>query len=378
MIVVAYCRAGFETETALDFARIAEHAGGSARSEAVSGSGYVISHLDDVDSRSLSAAADALPPYFARDWFVARDPVALLPADSTPAGGQESGGTHRADRVTPLLKAITPYGKTFASVWVEYPDTNDGKELSSLARALEQRVVVALEAAALTEVDRPSSPTRHGARYVDTAPSRLRVFLTDGGTAYVGRASVHDARWRMGIPRLSMPGQAPSRSTLKLAEAFAVFLGDETTSLVRAGTRAVDLGAAPGGWTWQLAHRGLHVTAVDNGPLKGSVADDPLVTHLRADGLTYRPRKNVDWMVCDIAEQPARIATLVADWIADGAARRSIFNLKLPMKKRYEEVLRCVERIDARLARSSVDAKLALRQLYHDREEITGYLKRVA
>jgi 23S rRNA (cytidine2498-2'-O)-methyltransferase len=83
-------------------------------------------------------------------------------------------------------------------------------------------------------------------------------------------------------------------------------------------------------------------------------------------------------MVCDIAEQPARIATLVADWIADGAARRSIFNLKLPMKKRYEEVLRCVERIDARLARSSVDAKLALRQLYHDREEITGYLKRAA
>jgi 23S rRNA (cytidine2498-2'-O)-methyltransferase len=83
-------------------------------------------------------------------------------------------------------------------------------------------------------------------------------------------------------------------------------------------------------------------------------------------------------MVCDIADQPARIATLVADWIADGAARRTIFNLKLPMKKRYEEVERCVERIDARLARSSVEAKLSLRQLYHDREEITGYLTRVA
>jgi 23S rRNA (cytidine2498-2'-O)-methyltransferase len=377
VIVVAYCRAGFEAETALDFARIAEHAGGSARAEVASGSGYVVSHLGAVDSRNLRAAADALPPFFARDWFVVRGPFALLPADSVPTSAGASSGTRRADRVTPLLEAITPYGSVFASVWVEYPDTNDGKELSSLARALEQRLTSALDVAALAEADPPPA-SRHDARHASTAPARLRIFLADGATAFVGRASVRDARWRMGIPRLSMPGQAPSRSTLKLAEAFAVFLGDDTASLVRAGTRAVDLGAAPGGWTWQLAHRGLQVTAVDNGPLKGSVADDPLVTHLRADGLTYRPRKNVDWMVCDIAEQPARIATLVADWIADGVARRCIFNLKLPMKKRYEEVLRCVERIDARLARSSVEAKLTLRQLYHDREEITGYLNRVA
>jgi len=93
--------------------------------------------------------------------------------------------------------------------------------------------------------------------------------------------------------------------------------------------RAVDLGAAPGGWTWQLATRGLRVTAVDNGPLKGDVASDPLVQHLRQDGLTYRPRNPVDWMVCDIVDQPSRIAHLVAAWLAEGTCRRSIFNLKL-------------------------------------------------
>ena len=120
--------------------------------------------------------------------------------------------------------------------------------------------------------------------------------------------------------------------------------------------RAVDLGAAPGGWTWQLAHRGLRVTAVDNGPLKGEVRDDPLVTHLRADGLAYLPKRPVDWMVCDIVEQPSRIAALVARWIGEGHARHAIFNLKLPMKKRYDEVRRCEAIIARALAKARVRA----------------------
>jgi 23S rRNA (cytidine2498-2'-O)-methyltransferase len=137
--------------------------------------------------------------------------------------------------------------------------------------------------------------------------------------------------------------------------------------------RAVDLGAAPGGWTWQLARRGLRVTAVDNGPLKGEIQGDPLVTHLRADGLSYLPKRPVDWMVCDIVEQPAKIATLVAHWIGEGHARHAIFNLKLPMKKRYDEVRRCEAIIRDALATARVSPTLALRQLYHDREEVTGY-----
>jgi 23S rRNA (cytidine2498-2'-O)-methyltransferase len=181
----------------------------------------------------------------------------------------------------------------------------------------------------------------------------------------------------MGIARLRMPPGAPSRSTLKLAEALLDFLGDDEPQLVRPGMRAVDLGAAPGGWSWQLAYRGLRVTAIDNGPLKGAAAQDALITHLREDGLTWHPRRAVDWMTCDIVEKPARIATLVARWIAMGDARRSIFNLKLPMKRRYEEVLRCRAIIEETLAKAGVRHRLILRQLYHDREEITGYLARV-
>ncbi len=182
----------------------------------------------------------------------------------------------------------------------------------------------------------------------------------------------------MGIPRLRMPGGAPSRSTLKLAEAIITFLPERDFDLLRAGMRAVDLGAAPGGWTWQLARRGLEVTAVDNGPLKGGVEDDPLVTHLRADGLAYLPRRPVDWMVCDIVEQPSRIATLVGRWIGEGHARHTIFNLKLPMKKRHAEVMRCRQIVEDALSQARVRHRISLRQLYHDREEVTGFVERIA
>lgn len=140
--------------------------------------------------------------------------------------------------------------------------------------------------------------------------------------------------------------------------------------------RAVDLGAAPGGWTWQLAQRGLRVTAVDNGSLKGTVANNPLVTHLREDGMSWRPKRAVDWLVCDIVEQPLRCAELVARWIADGAARHAIFNLKLPMKKRYDEVRRCEQGIGEIMQRARLRHTLRIKHLYHDREEVTAYLAR--
>ena len=72
-----------------------------------------------------------------------------------------------------------------------------------------------------------------------------------------------------------------------------------------------------------------------------------------------------------------RIAELVARWIADGAARRAIFNLKLPMKKRYDEVIRCRARIREMTDRAGVNVDLRFRHLYHDREEVTGYLARI-
>ena len=79
-------------------------------------------------------------------------------------------------------------------------------------------------------------------------------------------------------------------------------------------------------------------------------------------------------MVCDMVESPSRIARLAAHWIAQGWCRETIFNLKLPMKKRWDEVLRCRAIIDEALGGSGYF--LRMKQLYHDREEVTCYLAR--
>ncbi len=355
---IAYCRGGFEEEAAADLRRLAAVLDVAIDVEVVAAKAIVVARGHPDELHRLSDGLTHAPPVFARSLFVGSDALALP--------GFTEGGS-RADRVTPLHAVIAARRDDgdgpWQSIWVEYPDTNDGKALSPLARTLERRLDATLRAAGALTTD---------------ATLRLHVLLTSGTQAFVGTSDDPErSAWPLGIPRLRMPGSAPSRSTLKLAEAFAVLLDNADRAALRPGLHAVDLGAAPGGWTWQLARRGLKVTAVDNGPLKGSVAADPLVTHLREDGLRWRPRRAVDWLVCDIVEQPRRIAEMIGHWIADGATRRAIFNLKLPMKKRYDEVRRCESRIAEIIDAAGLHHTLRVRQLYHDREEVTAFVKRV-
>lgn len=268
------------------------------------------------------------------------------------------------DRVSPILESLGD--SKIGTLFVETADTNEAKELLVLCRKLTTPLTQALLKRGLL---------REG----DTALPRLHVFFLSSNSAYVGLSYPdNSSSWFMGIPRFRFPSGAPSRSTLKLEEALHVFLTEQQREQhLRPGMRAVDLGAAPGGWTWQLVRRHLHVTAVDNGPMDAALLDSGLVEHRREDGFRYRPPKPVDWMVCDMVEQPGRVAHLVGSWVAQGWCRESIFNLKLPMKKRYQEVQRCAAIIDELLAGAGMRYSLAFKQLYHDREEVTGYLQRL-
>ena len=369
--IVAYCRAGFEAEATADLRRVAAVAETDVEVDASVGSGFIVATPRTFDSQRWPRALLQAPPVFVRALFFGTGPHALFGTARTKG---------RPDRVAPLVALVDSFRMVFplpgaahasrgqlvfGMLHLETPDTNDGKELSGVCKAIGKPLAERLR--------------DEGAYVANGTPGlpALRVLFADGAHVFVGASlAPWGSPWTMGIPRLRMPAGAPSRSTLKLVEAIHTFLGEHELELMHAGMRAVDLGAAPGGWTWQLAHRGLRVTAVDNGPLKGEIEDDPLVTHLRVDGLSYLPRKPVDWMVCDIVEQPSRIATLVARWIGEGHARHAIFNLKLPMKKRYDEMRRCESILHDTLNRARVRHTLALRQLYHDREEITGYCAR--
>ena len=49
-------------------------------------------------------------------------------------------------------------------------------------------------------------------------------------------------------------------------------------------------------------------------------------------------------------------------------------HLKLPMKKRYQEVMLCLENLAVMLAEKELEFDIQAKHLYHDREEITVHI----
>lgn len=345
--LLCYCRAGFEPELAAELGERAAEAGIAGYARASRCDGFVLFACDD------AATLDAALPW--RSLVFARQKLRLL---------AELRGLDPRDRLAPLLDALAsvapgddvPYG----DLVVEHPDSDMGRPLAGLARSFGNALRPVLRKAGVL------------AAAPDPLRARLHVCFLAGDAMLLARGEPRDsAPWPLGIPRLKMHADAPSRSALKLEEALLTLLhDDERARLLRPGMRAADLGAAPGGWTWVLARQGLRVTAVDNGPLRQHVLDTGLVEHLRADGFAWQPPRPLDWMVCDMVEQPRRVAARMAEWFANGWCERAIFNLKLPMKKRWLETRLCLDQFDAAAGRPLA---IRARQLYHDREEITVF-----
>jgi 23S rRNA (cytidine2498-2'-O)-methyltransferase len=343
-----HCRPGFEGEVCSE---IAEHAArldvaGYAKAKPQSACAEFVCHEPDGPARLMRGLrfADLI---FPRQW--ARGRFVELP---------------ETDRISVLLQQLAEY-PTCGSLWLEVLDTNDGKELSNFCKKFEAPLRKALLAA--------------GKLVDDASKPRLLLTFKSGREVFLGMAEAGNfAMWPMGIPRLKFPREAPSRSTLKLEEAWHHFIPREQWDERLSGDMTgVDLGAAPGGWTYQLVRRGMLVTAIDNGPMAESLMDTGLVTHLMADGFTFKPKQPVDWMVCDIVEKPARNAALLETWLGEGLCREAVVNLKLPMKQRYAEVRRLLDRIEDGFRERGIKVTIGCKQLYHDREEVTCHLRRL-
>jgi 23S rRNA (cytidine2498-2'-O)-methyltransferase len=340
--LLCYCRQGFEPELAAELSARAGAAGFAGYARTQRNDGHVLFLCEDA-----AALAAALPW---RELIFARQKLQLL---------AELRGLDPKDRISPIVAALQGQPR-FGDLWVEHPDSDAGKPLAGLARSFGNALRPALRKAGLLS-DKPQARL-----------PRLHVCFIDGDHALLAIADPRDsAPWPLGIPRLKLLPDAPSRSALKLEEALLALLApEEHEALVKPGMRAADLGAAPGGWTWVLTREHLQVTSVDNGPLRQHVLDTGLVEHLRADGFHWKPEKALDWMVCDMVEQPRRVAERMGEWFAQGWCRHAIFNLKLPMKKRWDETRLCLELFQARAGRPLL---IRAKQLYHDREEITVF-----
>jgi 23S rRNA (cytidine2498-2'-O)-methyltransferase len=153
----------------------------------------------------------------------------------------------------------------------------------------------------------------------------------------------------------------PSRAYLKLFEALTVF-GDYPG----AGDVCLDLGAAPGGWSWVLAGLGATVVAVDKAELAPAVAALPNVRLRRESAFGLEPAgEAADWVFSDIIAYPGRLLRLVQGWIEAGRVRRIVCTVKFQGETDF-----------AAMAAFAAIPGGDLRHLFHNKHEVTFFWRR--
>lgn len=117
--------------------------------------------------------------------------------------------------------------------------------------------------------------------------------------------------------------EAPSRAYLKLWEALSLH-----PERLKAGSRCLDLGASPGGWTWVLARLGASVLAADRAPLAPSVAAMPGVEFRSGNAFAVTPELvgKVDWLCSDLICYPEKLREFLDLW--QGQAAHFICTIK--------------------------------------------------
>jgi len=185
----------------------------------------------------------------------------------------------------------------------------------------------------------PSQAVVEAARALPVVGESAPVLaVMEDGTVYVGRvlagAGLPAPFWPGGRPRLPYQPGLVSRSAFKLLEGLATFAVHPSP-----GGTALDLGAAPGGWTQVLAGLGLTVTAIDPGVLAPQVARLPGVTALQMTAESYLARAHslaggepafavvVNDMRLD-ARESARLMVRMAPFLSPRGA--AFMTLKLP------------------------------------------------
>ena len=342
--ILLLCRPGFEKECAGEIMALADEFQFPAYIQTDEQSAYVrLISSSNLGTDELITKINFRQLIFCRQWFASSKEVLSLP---------------ESNRLPDVLNSVKDFQQAFYDVELDYADTNEGKSLNKFCKQFKPHLINALKKKGLLSAH---------ARW------RLHLFFTDSLHVTVGISPVdNSAADAMGIIRLKMPGAAPSRSTLKLDEAIHWFLSNEQQAICfKLGTTAVDLGAAPGGWSWQLVQRGCLVTAIDNGPMQEALMKTGMVEHLKTDAFTYVPERNINWLVCDMAERPLHVSRLIARWFTSKLCSNAIFNLKLPMKKRLASVQECIELLEQTLTQANIKHQIQAKHLYHDREEIT-------
>jgi 23S rRNA (cytidine2498-2'-O)-methyltransferase len=249
------------------------------------------------------------------------------------------------------VRGALPKFRTCVQVWT--PDSDAGNKRSSEAHDWS-------EALRSTRPEDFASPWKA----FEAGGQLTQVCLLPDQTAVVGIVLARDAMSLAagGKTRMKRTESAPSRAAMKLDEALDWYRVEPGK-----GEVCVDLGSAPGGWTRRLVERGAKVLSVDTGKLEKDLMAHKKVQHFTMSAFEFEPAQPVDWVFCDMAWRPLEVAQLLGKWARKAWAIHLVANFKLPMKDK----LNAVNRIQSTLAAAGW-SQIKIRQLYHDRDEVTA------
>ena len=203
-------------------------------------------------------------------------------------------------------------------------------------------------------------------------PQVIVSLLCTSAKGYLGISTSEEnlSDWPGGMRHFAQVPEQISRAELKLLEALEL-LG---VTLPTRG-RALDLGAAPGGWTRLLLEAGLHVIAVDPARLDPRLQKQPRLEHYHGYAETFledaiRQRRRFDVITNDIrmdARGAARLLVQARQCLrSDGFV---ISTLKLPHATHDIDPLKTLKEALSLLRRHY--GIVQARQLFHNRQEVT-------
>ncbi len=200
--------------------------------------------------------------------------------------------------------------------------------------------------------------------------------LKDVGFVGISPVEFNLSDWSGGMRRFARTEDQLSRAEFKLLEAFEVF---GVTDFPVDGT-ALDLGAAPGGWTRMLREKGLKVFAVDPADLDPALMNDPLVRSVKGYAQPWveklkEQKAKFDIVVSDMrmdARDAARFMVEVAPLLNLNSFAMITLKLPPPGTIGLDPVAIVHQALNELRSRYRT---VKARQLFHNRNEVTVFLQ---
>lgn len=235
--------------------------------------------------------AKPVPRIGARAWYSATHHGPLSPSDGERAGVRGDAGQHRCELIREAVVELLQ------------------KKRRHLLRHLRGE---------------PHSFTPYDSlvQVLLTAPDTGFISVTPAPTPFEQRHLI--SPFPKGEVPLASDKAAPSRAFAKLVEAER-----RLGRAIQPGETCVDLGAAPGSWSYVAVSRGAKVLAVDRSPLRDDLMQSRQVEFISGDAFRFQPPRPVDWLLCDVIAEPDRTAKLLLDWLQRRWCRYFVVTIKL-------------------------------------------------